>query len=72
MQAMPATTRAPRATLHRELRHPPAQNVPRDSLNPTDSVRTCTRQAPLQDAPNRLGLNQTKKKIKKKNKLYPD
>jgi len=33
MQAMSATTRAPRATLHRELRHPTAQNVPRDSLN---------------------------------------
>ena len=33
MQAMPATTRAPRATLHRELRHFSAQNVPRDSLN---------------------------------------
>ena len=33
MLAMPATTRAPRTTLHCELRHPPAQNVPRDSLN---------------------------------------
>ena len=60
MQAMPATTRAPRATLHRELRHPPALNVPRDSLN----LRTPCERAhvkPLYRTRPILGLKQTER-----------
>jgi len=68
MQAMLATTRAPRATLHRELRHPPAQNVPRDSLKPTDSVRTARTSSPFTGRA-QLTRAQTNRKKRKANSI---
>ena len=59
---MPATTRVPRATLQRELRHPPARNVPRGPLKPRTTCECAHVKPPLyRTRPNKLGLSQNKK-----------
>ena len=71
MQAMPATTRAPRATLHRELRHPPTQNVPRDSLNQQTPCERAHVKPLYKTRPIDSGSNEPKE-TDKESKLYPN
>jgi len=60
----------------RTARHAPLRAAPSPSseraarlAQPTDFVRTCARQAPVQDAPNRLGLKRTERNGRKANSI---